>query len=489
MFNNKNYDICIFFILLTLSVVIRAGLFYTHWGDFRHGSSLSYGSTAIGSFFGHGLTYNDLEKAKIKTERNNYSGNYLEFYVAEDREPLTEFLPGPSILLSWLWKVLPVYNFSPYIWLQILLESFLISSFYFTIRRDNKIIFLITTMLMMVNPITIKYTLTMGYDFWPLFCVLVNFIGVSLALNAKRNRTIILLTGMLTAITIWFRSITNFFPFYIAILLFFYWRCKNKQSYRKISINIALYLIPIIISMVSLSVCRHELTGNYRPTRSTFWHSFWAGVGQFSNPYDLVSVDNAIWEFGKKLNKQLENYSLSEMSYVPDSLYENTLKDEAFRFCKEYPYLLIRNTLYRITIMIAPVMYKHGTFIPERFSSYLFPLGFLLIVLWFFGMYDLFRHNYRIFLLSLTVYAYFFSTLGIFYIVGRAILPFLFINIFVYLYGLKSCIRIAKKGYRFIRINTEHLNILKFVLICVPLFRILSLKGYSKSLCDNSHKN
>ncbi len=448
MFNNKRYDIYVFFLLLALSLVIRAGLFHTHWGHLRHGSSLLYGSTAIGSFLGHGLTYSGLEKERITNERNNYSGNYLEFYVAEDRAALTEFLPGPSILLSWLWKVLPVYNFSPYIWLQILLESLLISFFYFTVRRENVIVFVITTILMIVNPVAIKNTLRMGYDFWPLFCVLVNFIGVSLALEAKgakRNGTIILVTGILTGITIWFRSITNFLPFYVAIFLLCYWRLKDKQNYRRISIRITLYLIPVIISMTSLSVYRHELTGSYRPTRSTFWHSFWAGVGQFSNPYGLVSLDNAIWQFGKKLNSQLGNHTLSEMDDAPNSLYESTLKAEAFRFCREHPWLLVRNMLYRITIMISPVMYKHGAFIPTRVSSYLFPLGFILVVIWFLGMYNLFRQNCQIFWLSLTIYAYFFSTIGLFYVVGRAILPFLFINIFVYLFGLKLCIRIAKR--------------------------------------------
>ena len=434
----------LFFILLILAVSIRVCLFYTYWGSERHGSAVEYGSAAIGLFYGEELTINKSEQKKIGNVATNYTGNYLSFHDVENRKTFTEFLPGPSILLNSLWKVLPIYNFSPYIWLQIILESFLISIFYFTFRHIDKTIVLTATILMAINPVAIKYTLTMGYDFWPHFCVLVNFIGITIALKKQKPGFILFLTGILTGITIWSRSITSILPFYIFIFLLLYWRLKDKVNYRKIGIHATLYLLAVIISMASLSVYRYEQSGSYRPTRTTFWHSFWAGVGQFSNPYDLPSNDIAIWKFGQKLDSELKNYSLGKMYDTPDSPYEQTLKAEAFHFIKDHPHLFIRNIIYRIAIMISPVMYHGGDMIPKSLAPYFFYFGFVLLIIWFLGMYALFKHSRLIFWLSVTIYSYFFSTIGCFYVVGRAILPLLFINIFVYLFGLQFCIRSVK---------------------------------------------
>jgi hypothetical protein len=297
-----------------------------------------------------------------------------------------------------------------------------------------------------MNPVAIKYTLTMGYDFWPHFCVLVNFIGIAIALKKQKPSFILFLTGILTGITIWSRSITSILPFYIPIFLLLYWRLKDKVKYKKIGINIALYLLAVIIAMASLSVYRYEQTGSYRPTRSTFWHSFWAGVGQFSNPYDLPSNDIAIWKFGQKLNSELKNYSLGEMYVNPNSPYEQTLKAEAFHFIKGHPHLFVRNIIYRIAIMISPVMYQGGGMIPKSLAPYVLPIGIALLIIWSLGMCNLFKQCRPVFWLSVTIYSYFFSTIGCFYVVGRAILPFLFINIFVYLFGLQFCIRSVKRS-------------------------------------------
>jgi hypothetical protein len=304
-------------------------------------------------------------------------------------------------------------------------------------------------MLMAINLAAIKYTLTMGYDFWPAFCVLVNFIGIAITLQKQKPGFILILTGILTGITIWFRSITSILPFYISVFLLLYWRLQDKRKYSKIGISIALYLLAVIISMASLSLYRYEQTGSYRPTRSTFWHSFWAGVGQFPNPYGLefkdMANDRVIWEFGQKLNSDLKKYRLEEMNNNPDSPYEQTLKAEAFRFIREHPQVFIRNFLHRTAIIISPVLYRTGRMIPKGLAPYFLPIGIALLIIWSLGMFNLFRHSRPVFWLTVTIYSYFFSTIGCFYVVGRAILPVLFINIFVYLFGLQFSIRSAKR--------------------------------------------
>jgi hypothetical protein len=141
-------------------------------------------------------------------------------------------------------------------------------------------------------------------------------------------------------------------------------------------------------------------------------------------------------KFAIRLNEDIKN-NAGSMNESPDFAYEKVLKKEALRFIKEYPHLFARNIAFRIGIMISPLMYKNGDFIPVSLGKYLFPFGFILLLLWFMGMYCLFQNNRNIFYLSSMIYACFFMSLSWFYIVGRVILPFLFINILVYLFGIK----------------------------------------------------
>jgi len=415
-------------------------LFYKKWDNLRHGSAAGYGSVAIGLFYKNGLTFNLVEVSKIKQEENNRSGNYLRFYQGENRKKFIEFLLGPGILLSLLWKIIPVYNFAPYIWLQIFLDSILILLFYLVFKMHDNPVALIATVFMTFNVATVKRTLTMGYDFWPQFCVLVNFVGIAVALRKEKNGIILFLTGILTALTVWFREITNFLPFFISILLFLYFRFHFKSNIGHIVFKVALYLLPVMISLGALSIHRYNTTGNFRPTRSTFWHSFFAGVGQFSNPYGLRSLDSDISEFATRSNKELENWTGEGMTESPNSVYEITLRKEAFNFVTKYPLLFIRNTFYRICIMISPFLYVPKESMLYPLHSYLFPFKVLSLIFWFLGMCYIYHRHNLLFWLSSTIYLCFFLAFGWFYVIGSVFLSFFFINVFIYLFGIKSVI-------------------------------------------------
>ena len=426
-------------IIFLLSLILRIFLFYQVWPNLRHGSATEYGSAAIGLFENGTLSNNVDEMNKIGKSVNN-SGNYLEFYNSENtRKHFVRFLPGPSILLNYLWKIVPIYNFAPYIWFQIILESILILLFYLVFKARGRYIFLLTTIFMIFNLPAINKTLMMGYDFWPQFAVLITFIGVYYAL-VKNKSYLFFITGLLAGITVWFRSITSFLPFFMVLFIIIYQNFSEKRRSFTILKNASFYILPIILLIFSLSIFRYNQTGNPRPTRSAFWHSFFCGVGQFSNPYDIKSKDNEVWELGKKLNSDLEKSSLGIQYNLPNSPYEITLKKEAFNFIKKYPHLFIRNTFYRIGIMISPFLYRGGDFIPISLFNLLLPIGIIAFILWFLGMYYLFKNQNLIFWLSATIYFYFFAAFGWFYVVGRVILPFLFINILVYLFGIKLII-------------------------------------------------
>jgi len=426
------------FLILFLGLIVRFGLFCTKWPGLKHGSALVYASAALGCYNGEGLSVNISEMEQINLLKNNFTGDYLKFYNPNAREKFIEFLPGPAILLSLLWKIIPIYNFSPYIVLQIFLDSILILLFYLVFKNNDRDIVLFATILMIFNLPVIRRSLMMGYDFWPQFAVLVTFIGIYYGL-VKNKSYLFFITGLLVGLTVWFRSITSFLPFFVVLFIVVYQKFSEKKKLSCAIKKGLFFILPVIFLILPLSIFRFHQTGNMRPTRSTFWHSFFAGVVQFSNPYGLRSNanDQDVWEFGRTLNNELKNHRLGEMQKSPNSIYEETLEKEGIIFIKKYPHLFIRNTFYRIGIMISPFLYRGGDFIPDSLFNLLIPVGVVAFILWFLGMYCLFKNQQLIFWLSVTIYFYFFSAFGWFYIVGRVILPLLFLNIILYLFGLK----------------------------------------------------
>jgi len=451
----KINSIKIAFLLFIFSLILRIILFTTTYNNLRYGAAGVYGSTSIGFYFNEGLTYNDNEISKIFIIPNNYTDNYLNFHCKNNRKTLEQFLPGPAALLVILWKLIPFYNFLPYILFQAILESILIGLFYFVFKDYDKYVALITSIFMVLNLSVIKRTLEMGDYYWPIAAILVTFIGIIYIIKSNKNSLYLFATGFITGLILWFNSITIYLPIFISFMIIYYYRCITEISYKSILKKILAYLIPIIISIILLSWFRFNITGDYRPMRSQIWHTFFCGVGQFENPYGIKSKDNEVWELGKKLNSDLEKSSFSTQCNLPNSPYEITLKKEAINFIRKCPHLFIRNAFYRIGIMISPFLYRGGDFIPSSLFNILLPIGIVAFILWFSGMYYLFRRQNLIFWLSATIYFYFFATFGWFCVVGRVILPFLFINAFVYLFGIKYLFLEFKKVKFNVSINTE----------------------------------
>ena len=437
MFKKKS-NIIIFIILL--SFFIRFGLFYTKWNNLKHSQANAWASSAIGIYHNGKAEYNNMELIEISSIPNINSGNYLEFYKGIERKPYTIMLPGVSLLLAFLWKIIPIYNYSSYIWFQILLDTLSILLFYIVFKKINKKIAIFVTIFLIFNLAGIKRVLMAGYDFWPQFAILINFIGILYILK-KDNNYLFLILGFLNGLTLWIRSLTIFLPFVISIFIFIYFY-KKKVKPINISIKLILYLFPVVISMISLGSYRNNISSRSTPIRTVFWHSFFAGVGQFSNPYQIKSSDTSVINWASKLNKDIAKLKNPQA----DIVYESFLKVQAINFIKKYPHLFIRNTFYRIGIMISPFIYRGGDFIPISLFNLLLPIGIIAFILWFLGMYYLFKHQKLIFWLSATIYFYFFAAFGWFYVVGRVILPFLFINIFVYLFGIKLIITKFKEA-------------------------------------------
>ena len=430
--------------IVVLACGIRVAMFYTIYPAQRHGAAGAFGSAAVSIYLGGGLTTNDQEVSIIENLPNNYSGNYLSFHTNAAREPFTEFLPGPPILIALLWSLIPKFNFAPYVFLQCVIDAGLIGCFYLVFESYNRIIALTTTAMMVLDVASIKRTLMVGYDFWPQFTVLVTFIGILGIVGNPDRLWRYTLLGLVSAITIWFRDLTTFLPFAVTPMLVWYLRGRVSNSFRRTVFKAFLYLLPLLISLGLLSFFRFETTGSYRPTRSTFWHSVMVGICQFPNPFGLASTDTSVWNYAKSINRDLERYKLADMYKLPNSPYEETVKQLSLEFIKLHPWLFVRNALYRIGIMISPLLYRDGDFIPQSVGVVLLPVAIVSLLLWFIGLFRLLRSQPALFWLCASVYVYFFGAFGWFYVIGRVILPFLFINCIMYLYGIEGILRTGR---------------------------------------------
>jgi len=425
-----------FLVVFGLALIMRVTLLFTFSANLRHDSAACFGSAALGFVHGQGLTTSVVEIKRLNGLRDNVSGDYYALHSDGDRQPQTEFLPGPAFLLGILWKITGVHNYAPYLLLQVILESLLIATASVLIVRRHDLLGIATTAFLIIDLVAIKRTLMMGYDFWPQFGVLVYFAGTLWLIGGHRKLGGYFVVGGMLAVAVWFREITTFLPFAASPFLLLYLIRRQGLPRCAALVRISLLLLPVVLSISLLSSYRLDTTGNVRPTRSTFWHTFFAGVGQFSNPYGVESNDLSVWELGKRLDPSLANKSLYEMYYLPNSPYESALRTEAKRFVMQHPWLFFRNAIYRVAIMVSPLLYRTGDYLPPRLGRLLWPIGVLLIPLWGIGIVELWRRDRLLFAVMAGIYVYFFVAFGWFYVVGRVILPFLFLNVLAYMAGI-----------------------------------------------------
>jgi len=441
------YSLPIFIFLLSIGIRLIF-LFYV-FPDNRHSFAEYYGSAAIGLSQGKGTTYNLKEVERIKLTVNNFSGNYIEFEENNERSPLLYTLPGPAYIMAALWSVLPTKNFLPYLLLQILLDSLVIALFFrlFVNNLNNYIVYIVTLFLIL-NPIAISKTVMVSYDFWAPFCVIVNFTGIYYVILKDKSNWILLLTGVVTAITLWFRDIINFLPFFIAIGIFLYYKMNRKLAIKPVLLKVLIYFLPVLISLGSLSLYRNHYTGSYRPTQTFFWHAFFCAIGQFENPYGIRPNDMDVWNLGSMLNKEVKFKDQFKYSESTNNIYEETLKREGIKFVKTYPHLFIRNMVYRTSMMISPLFFTQSTSPTKSlFSKGIMQFfGVILFILWIMGIVHMFRKKDPILFVSLPIYLYFFAVFSWYYLIGRVMLCFAFLNLIVYFFGFIYLISIIKNS-------------------------------------------
>ena len=117
----------------------------------------------------------------------------------------------------------------------------------------------------------------------------------------------------------------------------------NKAIWAKTGILALVGILVVVVSAGSNVIIRGESS----PFRSSLAHSFWAGIGQYENPYGVIEDDGSIVAF----------YNRETGRNVTDGHgleYNSWLIRRAIEFVKEYPALYASMAARRALLILVP---------------------------------------------------------------------------------------------------------------------------------------
>ncbi len=336
--------------------------------------------------------------------------------------------PGYGLLLAGLWKIFGQR------WISIRLLQILI---------DTGMIFLMFTMGMCVwNRTTglfaaglyavlipqIELAVRPHRDAWVTFAFIVStFFLLQLTLSRQKRKEVLIAVGIafVVALTAWLRSTILVYVVVLALTMFF------LKSFRRATMLSAIVITVFVALLSPLLVRNCTAFGKFMVTRGAVWHSFWAGVGQFRNPYGMKESDEFIVKYFQQRYPSA-HYGTPE--------YEDVLKDKALKLLSEHPWWYASTVFRRAAVIISPKIGRE-TFFED--SSRPTNTGILNVGLsrWILLLIDglmvatlltgfwLCRKKWRLALLVALPLVYTLLTLSPFYVVGRNIMNIYFVTL------------------------------------------------------------
>lgn len=117
---------------------------------------------------------------------------------------------------------------------------------------------------------------------------------------------------------------------------------------RRISRHSIVTIGASMLLLGTLSICNYVTRGELSPVRSTTGHSFWVGVGQFSNPYVDAPTDGAVGAFYRR------ETGIADTGNTMGLEYNRWLSKRAWSFVAENPIEYARMTIVRVVRIVVP---------------------------------------------------------------------------------------------------------------------------------------
>jgi hypothetical protein len=418
-----------FLIILALAAVFRFGFLYKNWNNLDFAPvSLMHAEVARNILNGNWFQI-DQQHLQNTLEECRTRGALLdpsEFHapVNEQLTPLFEEEPGYGLLMAGMWKLTGSRSWWPIRGLQILIDLVMCWLVYQIGRKVfNERTGILASLLYACFVPGIELVVRPHRDIWVTFLFISTVYQLVMLRDSKRPWLQILSIGVATGIVAWMRSTVLLYVVFMVPILF-------VVRSRREAIRCSAILIAAFALAFSPLIARNYVTfDRFMATRGVFWHSFWAGVGQMPNPYNLQDDDETIVRFAQSLDSTAGRQTIA---------YEQVLKTEAFKFIREHPVWYVTSIVRRAIVFVAPkigrelffqpLLPKHvtGTLNLSISKIALLAIDALVTCLFLAGVW-LTRRRWKDLLMVGLPYLYTMATLAPFYLVGRNIMNVYFV--------------------------------------------------------------
>jgi 4-amino-4-deoxy-L-arabinose transferase-like glycosyltransferase len=260
-------------------------------------------------------------------------------------------------------------------------------------------------------------------DIWVTF-LFITTVYQLVSLTENRNAVWrMLCIGIATGIVAWMRSTVLLFVILMIPLLFM---TRPRNEALRFSL---LLFVGFVLTFSPLIVRNYVVFDKFMATRGAFWHSFWAGVGQTPNPYNVRDDDDDIVRFAQ---------SIDSTARLDTDHYEQVLKQEAKKLVQEHPLWYVGSVAKRAVVFVSPKIGRELFFQPQlpqhvigtmnvSFGKvFLLVLDGLLTGLFFAGIW-ITRKRWKDLLVIGYPYLYTLISLAPFYLAGRNIMNVYFV--------------------------------------------------------------
>jgi 4-amino-4-deoxy-L-arabinose transferase-like glycosyltransferase len=271
-------------------------------------------------------------------------------------------------------------------------------------------------------------------DIWVTFLFIFTVYQLIALRDSRKPWLQILSIGIATGIVAWMRSTVLLYVIFMVPLLFIVRPGREALRFS------AVLLAAFTLTFSPLIIRNYVAFDRFMATRGVFWHSFWAGVGQMPNPYNLQDDDETIVRFAQSLDSTAARQTIA---------YEQVLKAEAYKFVRAHPVWYTTSIVRRAIVFVAPKVGREIFFqplLPKHVSGTLnlsvskialLVVDVLLTCLFLTGIW-LTRSRWKDLLVVGYPYLYTLATLAPFYLVGRNIMNVYFVVLIVASVALTS---------------------------------------------------
>jgi 4-amino-4-deoxy-L-arabinose transferase-like glycosyltransferase len=415
--------------ILLLAAATRIGFLYKNWNNLDFAPSfMIHAEVARNILNGHWFQ-EDRAYLQRYVDSCQHAQRLIdpEEYPAPDVErlvPLYNDEGGYGMLLAGVWKLTGSHRWWYIRVIQIILDLVMC----WLVFAIGRLMFgdaagLIAALLYACFIPGIELVVRPHRDIWVTFLFISSaYLLVSLT-DGKHAIWRMLFIGIATGIVAWMRSTVLLFVVLMVPLLF-------VTRPRKEAIRFSLVLAAgFVLTFSPLIVRNYVVFDKFMATRGAFWHSFWAGVGQTPNPYNVRDDDETIVRFAK---------SLDSTATLDTDHYEEVLKAEAKDLVKDHPLWYAGSVIKRGIVFVFPKIGRELFFQPQlpqhvtgtlnlSFGKViLLILDGLLTGLFLAGLWQT-RNNWKNLLTLSYPYLYTLVSLAPFYLAGRNIMNVYFV--------------------------------------------------------------